>query len=78
MNKCPTCGFDKLEFKHINHVVAGGNNTAIIDAEVEVCTKCGETLFTAEQVQLFEEIKSKLEKEETHTFVPIGKNYRVA
>ncbi len=76
--KCPSCGENKLELKKISHLVNGGNNTAIIDLNIEACHKCGEILFTEEQVRLIEEVKEKLEKNKTENFIPIGKNFRVA
>lgn len=76
-NKCPSCGLEKLEKKSITHAVSGGNNTALIDVEVEICQKCGEILFTSEQVRYFEDIKEKLEKEDVRNFIQIGKNFKL-
>ena len=76
-NKCPSCGTDRLEKKSITHTISGGNNTALIDVEAEVCQKCGEILFTPEQVCYFEDIKRKLEKEDVRNFIQIGKNFKL-
>ena len=78
VSKCPTCGSDRLHEKTIDHVVKGGNNTAFVEVTVEACEKCGETLFTPDQVRLFEKVKSKLENNQTEEFVPVGKNFRLA
>ena len=75
---CPSCGFTSLENKNINYLINGGNNTALIPVNAEVCEHCGEILFTQDQVENFEDIKKKLENEQTENFIPIGKNYKVA
>ena len=74
--KCPSCGHKMLEKKKITHTVTGGNNTALVDIEVDVCEKCGEILFTSRQVQMFEDIKNKLANEDVKGFIPVGKNFR--
>lgn len=75
--KCPRCGTDHLKIENIRHIVRGGNNAALLEVEAEVCQKCRETLFTAEQVEYFDEIRSKLKNEQTESFTQIGKYYRV-
>lgn len=77
-SKCPSCGSDKIEEKTIVHTINGGNNTAIIDVNVESCLMCGEILFTPDQVRRFEEIKKKLKSGHIEGFIPIGKNFRIA
>ena len=76
--KCPSCGSDRIELKDIIHTINGGNNTAMIDVKIEVCQMCGEMLFTPEQVRKFEDIRNKLEHGFTESFIPIGKNFKVA
>lgn len=75
--KCPSCGSDRIELKNTIHTIYGGNNTAMIDVNVETCQMCGEILFTPDQVKLFENVKLKLESGQTEGFIPIGKNFRV-
>lgn len=78
LKKCSSCGFESLEQKKITHTLFGGNNTAIVEAYADVCEHCGEILFTLDQVRIFEAIKEKLEKNQTDSFIPIGKTYKVA
>ena len=76
-SKCPSCSSSHLEIKKVTHTISGGNNTALIDVEVESCQKCGEMLFTPEQVGYFEKIKTKLINEDLKDFIPIGRNFRL-
>ncbi len=76
-SKCPSCGSDRLEIKSIIHTINGGNNTAMIDVNVEICQFCGEILFTPDQVKLFEEVKKKLENGQTEDFLQVGRNFKV-
>ncbi len=75
--KCPRCSSDQLKKENIRHIVKGGNNAALLEVEAEVCQKCRETLFTAEQVEYFNEIRTKLKNEQTENFTQIGKYYHV-
>ena len=63
--------------ENITHIVRGGNNAALLEAEAEVCQRCGEKLFTSGQVQYFEDIRNKLKNEDTSNFIQIGKYFRV-
>ena len=48
--------------KTVEKILRGGNNTATASARAEVCTHCGERLYSKEQIVSFEEIRKKLEK----------------
>ena len=75
--KCPTCGYDEIEIESITHIVKGGNNAALLTLDAEVCQRCGETLFTSQQIEHFENIRKKLKNEDTSNFTQIGKYFRV-
>ena len=77
VSKCPTCGSDRLYEKTIDHIVKGGTNTVFVEVCVESCEKCGEVLFTPDQLKLFEKVKNKLEHNQIDDFTPIGKNFRL-
>lgn len=74
---CPVCEKGEMIHKTVEEVIQGGNNTAIVEVEVEECNYCGETLFTPTQIRTFEEIKEKLASQITGDFQEIGKSYRV-
>ena len=59
--KCPICGGEMVE-KEVEKLLRGGNNTAVIQLQAEVCLKCGERLYSAETVKRFEQIRDKLER----------------
>jgi YgiT-type zinc finger domain-containing protein len=75
-NKCPICGGDVVE-KMVEKVLMGGKNTAVVKVEAEVCLKCGERIFSKETIKRFEQIRLKLENQETDGFLPMGQSYQV-
>lgn len=74
--KCPVCGGEVIE-KHIEKLLRGGLNTAVVKATAEVCLHCGERLYSDEIVKRFEEIRRKLELKETREFEPVGQFFKV-
>ncbi|GJQ57929.1 MAG: YgiT-type zinc finger protein [Candidatus Scalindua sp. AMX11] len=48
--KCPICG-GELEEKIVEKLLRGGDNTAGLKVQAEVCLHCGERLY-AEEVDL--------------------------
>ena len=49
-----------MHSKEVEKLLKGGNNTATVSAKAEVCTHCGERLYSKEQIVSFEEIRKKL------------------
>lgn len=76
-SKCPVCGGELAE-KNVEKLLRGGIHTAILTVQAEVCLNCGERLYTAETVRLFEQIRAKLEKQEVSDFLPLGQSFQVA
>lgn len=74
---CPICG-GELVTKEVEKLLRGGRHTAVFDAVAEVCLGCGERLYARETVQRFEEIRAKLERQDTGEFEPMGQSFRVA
>lgn len=75
--KCPICGGDLVD-KKVEKLVRGGNHTAVLKVHAEVCLHCGERLYSQETVRWFEEIRAKLERQETAEFQPLGLAFQVA
>lgn len=75
-DKCPICG-GELEEKEVEKLLRGGIHTAVVKVVAGVCLHCGERLYSKETIKRFEEIKSKLESEETSEFHPLGKSFQV-
>ncbi len=75
--KCPVCGGDLVE-KEVEKVLRGGVNTAVLKVCAEVCLRCGERLYSQETVRRFEQIRAKLERQDTKEFQAIGVSYQVA
>ena len=76
VEKCPRCGGEVVE-KEVTEVLYGGGNTAIMQIKVGVCLLCGERLYTADTVKIFEEIEAKLKRQETAEFEPLGRSFQV-
>ncbi len=74
--KCPVCGGDLVD-KEVEKLLRGGNNIAMLQVHAEVCLHCGERLYSQETVRRFEEIRSKLERQETAEFQPLGLAFQV-
>ena len=76
-DKCPVCGGELVE-KQVEKLLRGGVNTAVVKVQADVCLRCGERLYTQEAVRRFEEIRAKLERQETKGFRVLGKSFEVA
>ena len=77
IEKCPVCGGD-LESKRVEKLLRGGIHVAVLQVEADVCLRCGERLYAVETVRHFEEVRSKLEQQETASFQPLGQSFQVA
>jgi len=75
-NKCPVCGREIKE-KEVEKILKGGNNTAILKIKAEVCLHCGEHLYSKETINIFENIRKKLENQEVSEFLVLGKSYQI-
>ena len=59
--KCPVCGGDLVK-KEVEKLLRGGDHTAVVKVEAQVCLHCGERLYSEQTVRRFEEIRAKLER----------------
>jgi len=75
--KCPICGGDLVE-KEVEKILRGGAHTAVLRVNAEVCLHCGERLYSQDTVRRFEQIRAKLERQETAEFQPLGLSFQVA
>jgi YgiT-type zinc finger domain-containing protein len=76
-DKCPVCGGELAE-KNVEKLLRGGIHTATVTVRAEVCLHCGERLYAQETVRRFEQIRAKLEKQETADFLPLGQSFQIA
>ena len=60
LDKCPVCGGGIVE-KEVEKVLQGGSLTKVLKIQAAVCLRCGERLYTPEDVSRFEQIRSTLE-----------------
>ena len=59
LDKCPVCGGEIVE-KEVEKVLRSGNLTETLNIQAAVCLRCGERLYTPEDVDRFEQIRSTL------------------
>lgn len=74
--KCPICGGELAE-RDVEKLLRGGLHTAVLRVRAEVCLHCGERLYSEETIRRFEEIRAKLERQETAEFKPMGRSFQV-
>jgi YgiT-type zinc finger domain-containing protein len=74
--KCPVCGGEMIG-KEVEKLLRGGNHTAAVKVEAEVCLRCGERLYSPATVERFDQIRSKLRDGETETFQAVGQTFEV-
>lgn len=75
--QCPVCNGQLIE-KDVEKILRGGDDTAVLNVQAQVCLQCGEKLYSEDTVRLFEKIRARLEKKDTQGFTPIGKVFRIA
>ena len=56
--QCPICGGELVE-KEVEKLLRGGDHTAVLQVQAEICLHCGERLYAEETVRLFEQIRQK-------------------
>jgi hypothetical protein len=64
--------------KEVEKLLRGGIHTATIMVQAEVCLHCGERLYSQETVRRFEQIRTKLERQEVEEFQPLGQSFQAA
>lgn len=74
--KCPVCGGELAE-KEVEKLLRGGVHTAVVRVRAEVCLHCGERLYSQDTVRRFEEIRAKLERQQTSDFQLLGQSFQV-
>lgn len=75
-DQCPACGGELIE-KQVEKLLRGGDDVATVRVPAEVCTHCGERLYSVETIQLFEEIQSRLAQKQTKGFQLLGQSFLV-
>ncbi len=74
--KCPVCG-GELEARQVEKLLRGGGNTVSVKVSAEVCLHCGERLYSEDVVRTFEEIRSKLQKQDFSHLKTLGQSFTV-
>lgn len=74
--KCPICGGELAE-KEVEKLLRGGDHTAVLQVQAEVCLHCGERLYAEETVRLFEQIRNKLKRQQLSDLIPLGQLFTV-
>jgi len=64
--------------REVEKLLRGGQDTAVLRVNADVCLHCGERLYSADDVRRFEDIRSKLESHDVRSFRRIGASYQAA
>ena len=75
--RCPLCDSGMVT-RCVEDLVRGGNHTAIVCLETDVCGRCGERVYPSQMLRHFEDIRSKLARHDTTDFLPLGQTFRIA
>jgi len=76
-DKCPICA-GELEQRTVEKLLRGGVHTAAVKVRAQVCLRCGERLYSKQDVERFEDIRAKLELQQTEGFRLVGQSFEVA
>jgi YgiT-type zinc finger domain-containing protein len=74
--RCPVCSGELVE-KDVEKVLRGGLNTGVLTVRADVCVRCGERLYDQETVRRFEQVRVKLEQQQTAEFQQLGLSFKV-
>ena len=74
--RCPSCG-GKLMEKEVEKLLRGGRHTATVKVHAEVCSHCGERLYSQDTIRYFEQIRKKLLRQEISDFHLLGNFFEV-
>jgi YgiT-type zinc finger domain-containing protein len=75
-DQCPICAGDLVK-KRVEKILRGGNHTGVVKVEAYVCQHCGERIYPQNTVRRFEEIRSKLARQETSGFRVLGRVFQI-
>ncbi len=73
---CPVCG-GELSEKSVEKLLRGGVNLATVKIRADVCSRCGERLYSRATVSRFEQIRAKLANQEVAEFNPLGRSFQI-
>jgi YgiT-type zinc finger domain-containing protein len=76
-DKCSVCG-GTMQTKKVEKLIKGGNNIATVKVKADICLRCGERLFSKEDVKRFEVIRRNLLSEQVGSYNELGRSYEVA
>lgn len=76
LSRCMRCGSDDLEDRLVEKLVKGGTNAVALNVKATVCHHCGERYFDLDTVELLEDFRHKLERDDLDGLHSIGKIFR--
>ena len=74
---CPVCGGELVE-KRVQKLLRGGGDTAAMTVDALVCQRCGERFYPEPTVRRFEEVRAKLQRDETEEMTLVGSAFEVS
>jgi len=76
IGQCPVCSGEIVK-KKVEKLLRGGLHTAVVKVDAYVFLGCGEHIYEQKTVSRFEEIRNKLQRQNTSGFHLLGKLFQV-
>jgi YgiT-type zinc finger domain-containing protein len=61
LSKCVRCGSTEIEDRPVEELVRQGRYVVALRVPANVCSNCGEQYFEKDQVEMFEDVRRRLE-----------------
>lgn len=62
LSRCFRCGSTAIECRPVEELVRWGRCVAVLRVPANVCSECGEQYFEKRQVEMFEDVRRRLER----------------
>jgi YgiT-type zinc finger domain-containing protein len=72
LSKCVRCGSTEIEDRSVEELVRQGRYVVALRVPANVCSNCGEQYFERDQVEMFEDVRRRLEHGDLEGFRVTG------
>lgn len=72
LSKCLRCGSTEIEDRRVEELVRQGRYVVALRVPANVCSKCGEQYFAKDQVEMFEDVRRRLQHGDLEGFRVTG------
>jgi len=72
LSRCLRCGSTEIEDRSVEELVRQGRYVVALRVPANVCSHCGEQYFEKDQVEMFEDVRRRLEHGDLEGFRVTG------